>query len=261
MSGTRRQSKEQAAVGTLAYEKNLYEDLCSFYAQGSDDAAADWERRRSWMLERADLNCGTVRFVLRTYYKRFLLPEDEPEAHGSREAGVAIQQVRLKYSYKLTHSEWGEFMISKGLTVDETVAHLMRGRKIHDDGKTKSASAPATPARASPMKKRSLLPVPKKPTTKMGGTLRPITEEEDAMAVIIFQAGRYDLPETYQHLVTDLNVGADANKISVTALAIERSTTMPMPLSIADEWQKEATVVLRVLVKMIDRKMEFLQKA
>ncbi|KAK8051775.1 hypothetical protein PG993_003160 [Apiospora rasikravindrae] len=261
MSGTRRQSNKQTAFGMLDYEKNLYEDLFALYAQGSHNAAADWEARRDWMFQRADLNCGTLRFVLQTYYKRFLLPEDEPEAHGSREAGVAIQQARLKYGYKLTHSEWKAFVANKGWTIDETVAHLMKGRKIHDDGKTKIASIPAAPSRISPTKKRSLLPVPKKPTTKLGGTLRPITEEDDKLAVIIFQAGRYDLPETYQHLVTDLGVGREANKVSVTALVIERSSTMPMPLCIAAEWQKEATVVLRVLAKMIERKVEFLQKA
>lgn len=77
--------------------------------------------------------------------------------------------------------------------------------------------------------------------------------------IITFKAGRYDLPEMYQHLVADLDQGIDTPKMSVTALIIERSVALPMPVSIAEDWQKEAALVLRVLTKMIDCKLESLR--
>ncbi|KAK7958528.1 hypothetical protein PG996_010040 [Apiospora saccharicola] len=274
MPGPRR--NEEAALGMLVYEKTLYEDLGSFYAQGSRDASDDWERRRDWMFERANLNSGMTKFVLQTYYKRFVLPESEPEAHGSREAGVLIQQARLKYGFRLTHRDLQEFVVGKCWTLDETVAHLNKhcdvpGRKaIHEDDvellKIARMSVTSPQASSKQKKKRSLLPVPTKPTTKLGGTLKPVSEEEEdegyfshgrepeAGVVITFQAGRYDLPEMYQHLVTDLE-GMDTAKMSVTALIIERSATLPMPVSIAEDWQKEAILVLRVLTKLIDHKL------
>lgn len=265
---------KEATLGMLVYEKTPYEDLGSFYTQGSRDAFDDWERRRDRMFERASLNSGMANFVLQAYYKRFVLPEKEPEAHGSREAGVLIQQARLKYGFRLTHRDLQDLVVKRGWTIDMTVAYLnkhcnVQGRKaIQEDDVVMMAmvtSETSTPA-SSKKKKRSLLPVPTKPTTKLGGTLKPITEEEDegyfshgrepVVEVVTFQAGRHDLPEVYEHLVTDLDLGPDTPKLSVTALIIERSATLPMPLPIAEEWQKKATLVLRVLTKLIGRKME-----
>ncbi|KAK8042439.1 hypothetical protein PG994_012922 [Apiospora phragmitis] len=259
MSGTRRQSDKQTASGILTYEKKLYEDLHSFYAEGSEDASDDWEKRWDWMLARAHLNCGM--------------------AHGSREAGILIQQARLKHGYRLNYSDLEEYVFGKGWSLDETIAHLKqpfgrRGLKvIHEEEELATASTTATPAHASATKKiRSLLPVPSKPTTKLGRTLRAITEEEDEGYVshqgrgpevvgITFQTGRHDLPEMYDRLAANLDVGTEAQKLSVTALVIERSTTLPMPVCIAQDWQKEATVVLRVLVRLIDQKLEGIQAA
>ncbi|KAK8028352.1 hypothetical protein PG991_005408 [Apiospora marii] len=275
MPGHRKQTAKETALGMLVYEKTLYEDLGGFYAQGSRDASDDWERRRDWMLERAQLNSGMTEFVVQTYYKRFVPPEKEPEAHGNREAGILIQQAWLKYGFRLTHRDLQEFVVRKGWTVDETVAYLnkhcdvQRRKVIHEDDVEllKIARTSVTSAQAKPKKtkKKSLLPVPTKPTTKLGGTLKPISEDEDEgyfsqgreseAEAIVFKAGRYDLPEVYQHLVTDLNLGTDTPKVSVTALIIERSATLPMPVSVAEDWQKEATLVLRVLNKLIDRKL------
>ncbi|KAK7927368.1 hypothetical protein PG985_004366 [Apiospora marii] len=274
MPGLRKQTAKETALGMLVYEKTLYDDLGSFYALGSRDASDDWERRRDWMLERAQLNSGMTEFVVQTYYKRFVLPEKEPEAHGNREAGILIQQARLKYGIRLSHRDLQEFVVRKGWTVDETVAYLskhsdVQGRKvIHEDDVEllRIARTSVTSTQAKPKtKKKSLLPVPTKPTTKLGGTLKPIAEDEDEgyfshgreseAEAIVFKAGRYDLPEVYQHLVTDLDMGSDTPKVSVTALIIERSATLPMPVSIAEDWQKEATLVLRVLNKLIDRKL------
>lgn len=274
MPGLRKQTPNETALGMLVYEKTLYEDLGGFYAQGTRDASDDWERRRDWMLERAQLNSGMTDFVLQTYYKRFVPPEKEPEAHGNRETGILIQQARLKYGFRLTHRDLQEFVARKGWTVDETVAYLnkhgdAKGRKvIHEDDEEllKIARTSVASTQAKPKtKKKSLLPVPTKPTTKLGGTLKPIAEEDDEghfshgrgseIEAVVFKAGRYDLPEVYQHLVTDLGLGSNTPKLSVTALIIERSTTLPMPVSIAEDWQKEATLVLRVLTKLIDRKL------
>ncbi|KAK8105554.1 hypothetical protein PG999_008913 [Apiospora kogelbergensis] len=236
----------------LTYEKKLYEDLGHFYAQGSDEAAADWEGRRKWMLKRADLNSGMVSYIIKTYYKSFIMPEDEPEAFGDRGNEMLIQQARLKYGYKLTHRD---------------LELWYRGEEAKLQNEVAAALAPIIEAdsKAVPRPTKSQLPVPRKPVTKMCFSLRPITEESGAPGYhmiskpkandIVFVPGRHDLPGTYQHLVTDLDMGPDVPKVSVTAVVVERSATLPMPLLIADDWQKEAVTVLRVLVRMIERKV------
>ncbi|KAK7997373.1 hypothetical protein PG989_005413 [Apiospora arundinis] len=221
MSGTRKHSSDRTAARMLTYEKNLYEDLGSFYAQGSEEGAADWARRRNWMLKRANLNGGMINFVIKTYYKSFILPEDEPEAYGNRNDGILIQQGRLKYGHKLTQKDLDDWF-------------------REEERQT------------------------------MCCALRPISEESERLGShgrklkakdITFEAGRHDLPEMYEHLVADLDMGIDVPKVSVTAIVVERSAALPMPFLVADDWQKEATTVLRVLVRMIERKLATLQTA
>ncbi|KAK8868274.1 hypothetical protein PGQ11_006852 [Apiospora arundinis] len=255
MSGTRKHSSDRTASRMLTYEKNLYEDLGSLYAQGSEEGAADWARRRNWMLKRANLNGGMINFVIKTYYKSFILPEDEPEAYGNRNDGILIQQGRLKYGHKLTQKDLdGWFREEERQTVSR--AALTPIPEISTEGPQPS--------------KRSMLPLPKKPATQMCCALRPISEESERLGShgrklkakdITFEAGRHDLPEMYQHLVADLDMEPDVPKVSVTAIVVERSAALPMPLLVADDWQKEATTVLRVLVRMIERKLATLQTA